>query len=363
MNILVLATDYPNNNGGVSLAYIHTRNLYYKSMGTQVDVINFSAKENYTIDGINVYPLKWFDNKKAGIYDLLICHAPNLRNHYRFLSRYGGLFLKKVFFFHGHEVLKINSVYPKPYPYVKTNRFKIYLQNRYDDFKLFMWKKYFQKNASSSFTIFVSNWMREEFYKWTKLSHDILKNREFITYNSVGEFFETNSWNPYSHKLYDYITIRAYLDGSKYAVDIVNNLAWKNPTKKFLIIGKGAFFNHYEKAPNITWIDLRLNHKEMGEYLDQSRCALMPTRTDAQGVMMCEMHAYGMPLITSDLPVCHEVFDGLKGVEYINNDNYLSCDIEQLLYRIQGQNPKNTRFSYSIIGAKEYGILKSIVIN
>ena len=47
----------------------------------------------------------------------------------------------------------------------------------------------------------------------------------------------------------------------------------------------------------------------------------MPTRTDAQGLMMCEMAALGIPVITSDIPVCHEVFDGFSNVIFLNNND------------------------------------------
>lgn len=47
----------------------------------------------------------------------------------------------------------------------------------------------------------------------------------------------------------------------------------------------------------------------------------MPTRTDAQGLMMCEMAAFGIPVITSDIPVCHEVFDGAENVYFIRNED------------------------------------------
>jgi glycosyltransferase involved in cell wall biosynthesis len=47
----------------------------------------------------------------------------------------------------------------------------------------------------------------------------------------------------------------------------------------------------------------------------------MPTRTDAQGLMMCEMAAFGIPVITSDIPVCHEVFDGFSNAYFISNDD------------------------------------------
>ena len=360
LRLLVLSTDYPNNKGGLALAYVRTRNVYYLGQGAKVDVINFSTDVEYTIDDISVHTKEWFSTEKASSYDLLICHAPNLRNHYKFLLKYGNLFQKKVFFFHGHEVLKINKVYSKPYSFLPTNKIKNLFQNTYDDIKLLIWRKYFENNYNTSYCIFVSNWMKDEFYKWTKLQEHVLTNREFITYNSVGEIFEKELWNKGKTKEYDYITIRAYLDGSKYSVDIVNNLAWNNPDKKFLLIGQGEFFNHYKKAPNITWIAKRLNHKEMCEFLDLSKCALMPTRTDAQGVMMCEMAAYGMPLITSDIPVCHEVFDGMTGIGYIDNEDYRSCDINDIYKSIKDGASKNPRYFYSIVGEQEFGILNTI---
>ena len=47
----------------------------------------------------------------------------------------------------------------------------------------------------------------------------------------------------------------------------------------------------------------------------------MPTRTDAQGLMMCEMAAFGIPLITSNIPVCHvpAILKYTRNVYYIGN--------------------------------------------
>ena len=100
----------------------------------------------------------------------------------------------------------------------------------------------------------------------------------------------------------------------------MNQLAFANPDKKFLLVGKGEFFDHYEKAPNLIWMNRTMNHSEIIEHMQKSRCALMPTRTDAQGLMMCEMASTGMPLITSEISVCHEVFDGFDNVRLIRND-------------------------------------------
>lgn len=317
MNLLIACADYPNLDGGISLNYIRTRNIYYKKLGHNVYVLNFSTNEKYCIDGIDVFGVEEFKKNKAK-YDMLICHAPNLRNHYLFLLNYKKEFRNLVFFFHGHEVLKSSKVYSKPYPYLKVNRIKKTLKDLYDEFKLKIWHFYFKKHIDDFHFIFVSNWMYNEFKKWVKL--DLPKEKYDITYNSIGELFETIQYDDRNSKEYDFITIRAFLDGSKYSIDIVNLLALKCPEYKFLVVGKGNFFKYNKKAPNIEWINSRLSHNKIIELLNKSRCALMPTRTDAQGLMMCEMASFGIPLITSDIPVCYEVFDTFKNVKFVNND-------------------------------------------
>lgn len=41
MKVLVVVTDYPNLQGGLALAYVRTRNVYYKERGMEVEVLNF----------------------------------------------------------------------------------------------------------------------------------------------------------------------------------------------------------------------------------------------------------------------------------------------------------------------------------
>lgn len=326
MNILVVVENYPNNNGGVTLMYVHTRNLYYKNNGINVTVLNFSAEQSYEKDGISVITLADYE-KSEKTYELLVLHATNVRHHYRFLKRYGDRFPRFLFFYHGHEVLRINKVYSKPYPYVSRSRIKEFLQDCYDTFKLRIWRKYLPKVAYKSHFVFVSKWMYDEFLKHTKIPEKVLHGKTSITYNCVGETFEKECYDENAEKKYDFVTVRGNLDGSKYSVDIVNRLAFNTPNAKFLLVGKGEFFNHYEKAPNIEWRNQTMGHKEIIEILQKSRFALMPTRTDAQGLMMCEMSAFGIPVITSDIPVCHEVYDGFDNAYFIdNNDENLTLD-------------------------------------
>lgn len=360
--ILVAVENYPNNNGGVTLMYVHTRNKAYSSNGFNVTVLNFQANEDYMYDGIRVISIETYLAEKKK-YNILVCHAANIRHHYTFLKKQGNNFENFVFFFHGHEVLKIHKTYSKPYPYVQNSKVKVCLQNVYDDFKLAVWRKYYMRVKAKSTFVFVSNWMLEEFLKWTKIPFEAIRDRCVITYNCIGKVFEKTTYDPKESKEYDFITIRSDLDGSKYCIDLVNVLALSNPNMKFLVVGKGKYFNKYEKAPNITWMNKTMDHQEIIHHIQKARCALMPTRTDAQGLMMCEMASTGMPLITSDIPVCHEVFDDFENVALINND-LRNVDLPAILDALESKLPycKNLKYYNMRTSQKEIDLLNSIII-
>lgn len=329
--------------------------------GIQLEVLNFKAKEDYVIDGVKVITLDTYKKSKLKSYDILISHAPNLKNHYKFLKKYGKNFKKYLFFFHGHEVLKINKDYSKPYNYMKKKW--TLLQNVYDFIKLKIWHNYFIKNNKKSYYIFVSNWMKEMFFKNTKIKEEQLEGHYYITYNSIGKDFEENNYDVSKEKLYDFVTIRGNLDGSKYCVDIVNDLAKQNPQLKFLVIGKGKYFNIYEKADNIKWLNKHCNHSEIIEILNTAKCALMPTRTDAQGLMMCEMATFGIPLITSNIPVCYEVFKSFCNVEFIDNDNIKNENIIEKYNNIlnKNDNKKNRKYFLEENCNYEVNLIKNIL--
>lgn len=363
INVLVAVAAYPDNSRGLLMNYVHTRNIYYKARGVQVTVLNFSADEDYTIDNISVITLKRYQEYPEQ-YGVLICHAPNIRNHYFFIKKYSNRFQNIVFFFHGHEVLRINEAYSKPYPYMKKKGLIVFLQNRYDDLKLFTWKKYIRTNKEKLTLIFVSNWMLNQFEKWTEINYEEISSISYITYNCIGALFEHATFDMNKDKKYDFITIRNNLDGSKYCIDIVNSIARKNPECKFLIIGKGEFFLHYSKAHNIEWVNKTMNHQEIIKALQNARCALMPTRTDAQGLMMCEMASTGIPLITSDIDVCHEVFEGFDNVSYISNDE-IPDNIGAILTCMEQGNPyrKNNKYFNSNTSQKEIDIIHQLYIS
>lgn len=330
MKILLLTTDYPHPNGYVSQYFIHTRNKEYVKKGIDISVLSFSAKEDYNIDDVNVYTYDTFKSKLIDIkYDILISHAPNIRQHYRFIKKYNKKFKRLIFFFHGHEVLKSSEIYPEPYSYMKKQSF-IYkrFSDIYDNFKLVLWNKFFNANLQKCEFVFVSEWMYNMFIKYVDLNPNKIEDKVHIIYNSIGEKFENLNYDENYIKTYDFITIRNLLDKSKYCIDVVNNMAINNPEYKFCIVGKGDFFKFNKKPKNIELIEKHLNHDEIIEFLNKSKFALMPTKADAQGVMACEIATFGIPLVTSNIDVCKEVFEGFENVIYI--DNYSSVKVETL---------------------------------
>jgi glycosyltransferase involved in cell wall biosynthesis len=367
MKILVAVSSYSLPGEKNSHFFVQVRNMYYKECGRgiEIDVLNFSTKENYVVGGIPVYSLDTYKRELTHKkYDLLVSHQPNIRNHYLFFLKYEKNFQKLVFVFHGHEVLNVNKVYSPPYTYSKQSSFLKKLgRELYDHVKLALWHSYYPRLVYKSHFLFVSKWMYDEFIKWTKISPEEIWDCFSITYNCIGSAFERENYNPKSKKDYDFITIRGNLDGSKYCIDIVNQIAKDNPNFRFLVVGKGSFFEYNEKASNLEWINTHLNHKEIIDYLNLSKCALMPTRTDAQGLMMCEMATFGIPLITSDIPVCFEVFDSFENVRFINNNE---CEIllKQYFEELQKGVPykKNSKYFAENTTEKEVHLFEKMIL-
>jgi len=363
VKILVLATNYSRPDGFVSLQYIHSRNKWYIKKGVDVSVISFGAKNDYILDGVKVYTLETYKSKlKDFKYDILLSHAPNLRNHYKFLKKYSKYFENVIFFFHGHEVLVTSEIYPEPYDYnKKKSSISSFIRKSYDKFKLIVWREYFKKIAYKSQFVFVSNWMYQMFIKYVKIDPKIIKGRKHIIYNCIGEQFENISYEIGIEKEYDFITIRNNLDGSKYGIDIVTRIAQNNPQYKFCVVGKGEFYKYNKKPNNLEWINKNLTHEEIIDFLNKSKCALLPTRADAQGVMACEMATFGIPLITSNIDVCKEVFEGFKNVAFIDN-NEENIDVRPILKELESleKEEKNKKYFAENTVGEEIKLFKRV---
>ena len=333
MKVLVLSEDYPTNTNQ-AMMFVHVRNKYYAKNDINVTVLNFRAKCDYEYEGIKVITIKTYKTSDED-YDILVCHAANLKHHFRFLNKYQKKFDKIVFFYHGHEILKINEVYPKKYKWKRKSFIDRLVQNLYDTIKCKLWHKKISRIIHKSQLVFVSKWLYYRFLYYIHINPAKLEGHISIINNSVGSIFEEKSYDYNIEKEYDFITIRGgTLDGSKYGIDIVTELAKSNPKFKFLVIGKGDFYKYNVKPDNIIFIEKSLTHDEMISFLNKSRCALLPTKQDTQGVLTCEMATFGIPTITSDIEICKEMFDGIDNVKFINNNN-TNIDLGKVLQELE----------------------------
>ncbi len=346
LKILVLSESYPGLKAS-SMAYVHSRNQYYISQGHEVEVLSFQAEETYSFEGVNVFRENYFlQREKISEFDLVISHAPNLKNHIRFIARQYPKLKNLVFVIHGHEVLKKINYYPLPFKKLGKNLYNVgeWSNYLYDLLKVkilgFLCGHFF---SSKMRLVFVSEWMRNQFGSNLNLSPRDFDFVSSIIPNSVNNVFESNNFNFQGPKVADFITIRSF-DNPKYSVDLIVEAAKQNPEFEFHLYGQGTYFKYYECPVNLKVIEQFFNQKDLPAILNQYRAALMPTRLDSQGVMMCEMATFGMPVVTSDLAICKEMLDGFENICFLPNENFKFNAKEFLKGINQQSNKKNKKF-------------------
>ncbi|MBH0164079.1 glycosyltransferase family 4 protein [Fictibacillus sp. 7GRE50] len=362
MKILVLVQDYPSTTNKYAMSYVHTRNLEYLRKGLEVTVLSFSAKASYTYENINVITHEAFQPSQK--YDLFISHAPNLRNHIRFLMKHKTSFAKLLMFLHGHEVLIKKDFYPPAYDYMQKGKKQIsFADQMYDQIKVRVMKNFMTKlmKENKLKIIFVSEWMKEAFFQCVKADRKLTEENSYVISNSMNSVFLTESYQPKQELKADFITIRP-LDQSKYGVDLVAKVAKAHPQYTFHIYGKGKYFDYHEKPENITLINEFLTPADFPDTLNSYRCAIMPTRLDAQGVMMCEIATYGMPIVTSDISICKEMLGDFDNAFFMNNER-ADINLDEVFEKIDLNkltvDPK-AKFSYEETIEKEVEVIQSL---
>lgn len=319
MEVLILTSGYPSDVNLYNCSWAHSRSLGYLEQGIKPIVINFGAKKSYIFDGVEVY--SEYDVKKIDFnkINFLISHSPNIRKHIPFIKKYSDKFEKIFLFFHGSESMYLNYDYPKPYKFMSDGLIKYWIRNFYDFMKMKILKN-FIKNQKKIELIFVSNWMKSTFEK-NVLKLNSIKNLHHVINNNIHPIYLKKKYELKNEKIADFITIRRF-DESKYCVDLVVQQAVANPQYSYHLYGKGQYFNEFKKPDNLTVFNNFISPNEIPNLLNQYRVAIMPTRCDAQGVMMCEMATYGIPVITSNIDVTHEMLDDFKNVYFFDEEDF-----------------------------------------
>lgn len=325
--VLVLVEAYPNYDDPYPMAYVHSRNIEYIKMGFEVTVLSFSARSSYDYEGIAV--IERSSPMELDRYGAIIAHAPNIRNHYRFFRQHPEIAERLVLFFHGHECLFINKHYPWPYWWRWREIVRrLFVSPIYDHLKTILLGRFMREARIRA--VYVSEWMRTEAIRAMSLG-ELECARSIVVPNAINRAFMDRSYIP-EQFIADFITIRPF-DSPKYGLDLVVALAENNPEREFHVYGKGRYFKRNKPPANLKVFDQFIGQEKMPALLDKYRCAIMPTRLDAQGVMMCEMASYGMPIIVSDLSICREMLGEYSNVIFVPNEEFPDIDLDGLEYR------------------------------
>jgi glycosyltransferase involved in cell wall biosynthesis len=167
--------------------------------------------------------------------------------------------------------------------------------------------------------VFVSSWFRTQFEKFVKLDSRLLDGRSHVIPNGVNPGVLAGRHDPVEPRA-TAVTIRQ-LDEPKYGIDVTIEIARRNPEASVHVLGRGRYLTVHPPPPNVELAGGFAAPRELPATLDRYSCALLPTRFDTQGVLACEVAAYGMPLVTSDIEICREVLGGFDGVHLIDNDD------------------------------------------
>ena len=110
---------------------------------------------------------------------------------------------------------------------------------------------------------------------------------------------------------------------------------------------------------NLTIIQQFFRAEDIVNLLDKYKAGILFTRWDSQGILACEFAAYGIPLITSDLPICHEMLKDYPNVAFVSNN--LDFDLNTILKEIPQATEKNIRFTYEETAQQELNLIYDIL--
>lgn len=297
MRILVLAPNYPSVQNKYPYAFIHARNKIYKKYGHSVAVgIPSDTFRKYDYEGITVIraPLQAIV-QYVNIFDpdFIAIHVPcaSLVNSLKASRR------PIIVWIHGAEIL-IGAFHHYIPPFGIRNALRKLQDIPLDSLRdLRLRKSLMSVNA----IVYVSNWMRRVSERYLLMKHP----NSFVIPNPVDiELFKPM----FPHKLYseifDLVSVRSL--EWKYGLDIAIKAIGGEKSIHLRVVGKGSLEKYLENLAkichsNVTFITEGIEHDRLPEFYNRSMAFIAPSRTEAQGVAMCEAMACGLPVVATKI--------------------------------------------------------------
>lgn len=235
------------------------------------------------------------------------------------------------------------------------------------DFRRMRWLKRTLDNVNAA--VFVSEWMKNIVIRYTDTK---IKN-SYVIPNPVNTkiFYPCPKSVEGSLKV---VSVRGL--AKKYGIDLGIRAFTGLKGVKLTIIGDGRSREDYvslahKLGVDCTFIKPEFSAKQLAEFYQSQHVFLAPSRTEAQGVAMCEAMATGLPVITTKVGGIPEfVRDGVDGyVVKPNNpqaikDSLMKFVKEPLIITQMGQNAREhicLRCDDSLVIANEINIMESVL--
>lgn len=322
MNIAIMTELYPSIQNIYSGIYVHARVLEYVKKGHICNIycLNNKIENTYIFDNIVVYQgnnkfLK--SNMLKNKFDLIVMHAPNPSEKYFVINNFPDV--KVVCWIHGLDAL--SGAFTYPYLGFKVSNIVRFVFRLKEDFKkIKSWKVFL--NTVNPKIVVVSEWMKIEAEKFLNMKfNNIIK----IPNHVDEEVFKFKQRKGNVRKI---LCIRPH-SSSKYAIDLAIS-SFSNSSYKLDIYGKGPLLKHHKRLAkkcnaNVEFIEKFFNKSELSKLFNDYDIAIMPTRLDSQGIMVCEMNISGLPVITSDI-LGNKEYE-TKGTIRLKNDKFYVTDL------------------------------------
>jgi len=322
MNIAIMSELYPSEENIYAGVYVHSRVVEYIMLGHKCYVysLSFNGNCSYTFDNVQVYQgnEEFLNNcMKKNEFDIIVMHAPNPDEKYFIMKYFNSS--KVICWIHGLDAL--SGAFTYPYVGYKVSNIIRFLFRLKEDYrKIKSWKKFLKVLKPK--IVVVSEWMKIEAEKFLKIKFEkVIKIPNHVD-EDIFKFSQKKG------KIKKILCVRPH-SSSKYAIDIAIN-SFNDSPYTLDIYGKGHLLGFHKllaekNNSNVRFIENFFNKNELAELFSKYDIAIMPTRLDSQGVMVCEMNMSGLPVITSDI-LGNKEYE-TRGTMRLRNDKFEIVDI------------------------------------
>lgn len=364
MRILMISPSYSEEKK-VAYTFVHARAKVYQKFGNKVKAF-VPSKSTYTYEFEGIEVCRGTDKTYKALLkefgpEVVAIHSPRYtmsKNPMKMLDETSKQ-APIVMWIHGIEAL-VNACHH----YFPPWKVKAKIKNILGGALKITILRFLIPKASA--VVYVSKWMKNMAELYSLFKHPY----SFIIPNPIDTTLFTYTKKG-MQKRNKGISVRAL--GWKYGVDIAIK-AYSNLRETSLtILGTGSLETYMRNLAkkcrsNVSFLKTHIEHNKMPELYSKYGYFVAPSRTEAQGVAMCEAIACGLPTIATNVGGIPEfVKNGINGILVPpENPKALRKAVKQLLtdeqlYNVLSENGAKyakKNLSHEEIYKKEYDVFK-----